>query len=106
MHLQNPIMALDSISRVSADKIIVIDTVDISQEDRYAHLEFGADNPSGHFIWWVYSIGLYREVFAMMGYQVVSVVQHFYTLLDETGAKDQAASSEVLLTTVTAERKK
>lgn len=106
MHLQNPIIALESISRVSADKIIVVDTVDVHQQDRFAHLESRAEDPSGHFIWWVYSVGLYREVFAMLGYDLVRVAQKYYTCNDYSNDVGQAVSNEVLLTTLTAERKR
>jgi SAM-dependent methyltransferase len=106
MHLQNPILALESISRLSVDKIIVVDTVNTDVEDRIAHLESTADNPAGHFIWWVYSIGLYREVFAMLGYELVSSAQNFYICNDYSDGEGRPDSREVRLTTLTAERRR
>jgi SAM-dependent methyltransferase len=104
MHLANPIIALESMSRVSADKIVVVDTIDTNSNERIAYLQSRADDPSGHFVWWVYSIGLYEEVFAMLGYDLIGVEQDFYTCLDYVDREGRPTSREVLLTTVTAQR--
>jgi hypothetical protein len=102
MHLANPIQALESISRVSGDRIVVVDTVDTNNNDTVLHLEGRADNPGSHFIWFVLSIGLYREVFAMLGYDIVSCDQKLYTCHAYGG--DQPTRN-VLLTTIVARRR-
>jgi hypothetical protein len=102
MHLANPIQALESISRVSADRIVITDTVDTANNDTVLHLESRADNPGGHFIWFVLSIGLYREVFAMLGYDVVSCHQKLYTCNDYGGDRP---TRNVQLTTIVARRR-
>lgn len=102
MHLANPIQALESISRVSADKIVIIDTVDTNNQDTVLHLESRADNPGGHFIWFVLSIGLYREVFAMLSYDIVSCDSKPYICNDYGGDNP---TRNVILTTITARRR-
>jgi SAM-dependent methyltransferase len=106
MHLANPILALESISRVSSDKIIIVDTVHPDEEERVAYLQSRADDPGGHFIWFVYSIALYREVFAMLGYDLVGTSRGMYTCCDYTDADGNPESKQVQLTTLTAQRRR
>ena len=32
-----------------------------------------ADKPEADFTWWIYSLGVYREVFAMLGFRIAKV---------------------------------
>jgi hypothetical protein len=32
-----------------------------------------ANNPDADFTWWTYSLGVYAEVFAMLGFRIASV---------------------------------
>jgi hypothetical protein len=105
MHLQNPILALESLSRVSSDRIIVIDTISPQDDERVAYLQSRADDATGHIIWWVYTLGLYKEVFDMLGYDVVGWAQNFYTCYAYTDTKGRPESREVLLSTLTARRR-
>jgi SAM-dependent methyltransferase len=105
MHLANPILALESISRVSADKIIIVDTIHPDEESRSAILQSRADDPGGHFIWWVYSLGLYREVFAMMGYDIVETTRDTYECCDYRDAEGNPETRPVQLTTLIARRR-
>lgn len=103
MHLQNPILALESISRVTSDKIIVVDTIDTNTEDKIAHLKADGDDPSMHYFWWTYSIGLYREVFEMLGFDLIRVSENTYRLHDDVDNEEKYR--EGLMTTITAQRR-
>ena len=103
MHLANPIIALESISRLSTDTIVVIDTVDTHNQEPVAHLESKANDPGGHFIWFALSIGFYREVYAMLGYEIVEVASKPYRCNNYGG---EQPTRDVHLTTVVARRKR
>jgi hypothetical protein len=38
-----------------------------------AHFEGRADNPEADFTWWVYSLGVYREIFRILGFAIEEV---------------------------------
>lgn len=102
MHLQNPILALESISRVSSDKIIIVDNIDTGREDKVARLIADANDPTLHYFWWVYSLGLYREIFTMLGYDIVGLSQDQYTQIKENGETETQSG---VFTTLTAEKR-
>jgi len=78
-HLSDPISALASISRLIKKTIVVVSPV-IEAEERIARFEGLADNPQNDFTWWTYSTGLYREVFKMLGFTIISITsgEYFY----------------------------
>jgi len=78
-HLNDPISALVSISRLIKKTIVVVSPV-IETEERVARFEGLSDTPQNDFTWWTYSVGLYREVFKMLGFTISSVTsgEYFY----------------------------
>jgi SAM-dependent methyltransferase len=79
-HLSDPITALASISRLTR-KTLVIVTPLLQTEERIARFEGLASNPAADFTWWTYSLGTYREVLRMIGFNIarVSQAEYYYT---------------------------
>jgi len=77
-HLADPITALASVARVTSETIIIVTPL-IDTEEPTARFEGRASNPDADFTWWVYSLGVYREVFGMLGFEIASVTRaQFY----------------------------
>jgi SAM-dependent methyltransferase len=78
-HLSDQINALASIARLVRETIVVVSPI-IQSEERIARFEGLADHPENDFTWWTYSIGLYREVFKMLGFNLdrITEAQYFY----------------------------
>jgi SAM-dependent methyltransferase len=76
-HLNDQISALASISRVAKETIVVVTPL-LHTEERTARFEPLASNPDYDFTWWTYSAGVYREVFAMLGFRVERITSSKY----------------------------
>jgi SAM-dependent methyltransferase len=76
-HLSDPISALASISRLAGETIVVTTPL-LESDDRIARFEALADHPENDFTWWTYSVGVYREVFKMLGFSISSITQAQY----------------------------
>jgi SAM-dependent methyltransferase len=71
-HLSDQITALASIARLTRETMVVVTPL-LPTEERIARFEPSASNPDYDFTWWRYSLGVYREVFAMLGFSVASI---------------------------------
>lgn len=78
-HLNDQITALASIARLTKETMVVVSPL-LDTDERIARFEALASNPAGDFTWWTYSLGVYREVFAMLGFQIakVSSADYYY----------------------------
>ncbi len=78
-HLNDQITALASISRLTKETIVLISPV-LPTEERIARFEALADHPENDFTWWIYSEGVYREVFKMLGFSIAAIThsQYYY----------------------------
>ena len=76
-HLRDPISALASISRVSGHTLVIV-TPMLDTNEPIARLQASADSPQFDYTWWIYSLGAYKEVLAMLGYRISSVQQGRY----------------------------
>ena len=78
-HLSDQITALASIARLTKETIVVVSPL-LQTEERIARFESLANNPEADFTWWTYSLGVYREVFAMIGFSIakVSHAKYYY----------------------------
>jgi SAM-dependent methyltransferase len=76
-HLNDQISALASISRVTKETMVVVTPL-LQTEERVARFEPLASNPDYDFTWWTYSAGVYREVFAMLGFRVERITSSKY----------------------------
>jgi hypothetical protein len=73
-HLADPIRALASISRRTSG-IITISTEVIETEEAVARFAGNADRPETDYVFWVYSLGTYRHVLKMLGFEIVRTVK-------------------------------
>jgi 2-polyprenyl-3-methyl-5-hydroxy-6-metoxy-1,4-benzoquinol methylase len=82
-HLSDPIRALASISRL-VDHALVINTELIDIEEAIARFAGNADRPEIDYVFWVYSLGTYRQVLRMLGFEIVRTVtkDFIYTVLN------------------------
>ncbi|HEY0173529.1 MAG TPA: class I SAM-dependent methyltransferase [Pyrinomonadaceae bacterium] len=78
-HLSDQVSALASISRVTGETMVVVTPL-LETEERVARFEPLASNPDYDYTWWTYSLGVYREVFKMLGFRVerVTTGEYFY----------------------------
>ena len=76
-HLSDPITALASIAKLTKETIVVVTPI-TETEERIAHFEPSADRPEADFTWWTYSVGIYREVFKMLGFSIARVTSAEY----------------------------
>jgi hypothetical protein len=57
----------------------------LETEEPVARFEGRAANPDADFTWWVYSLGVYREVFGMLGFKIAKVSRgSFYYMYGDT----------------------
>ena len=76
-HLSDQVSALGSIARVTGETLVVVTPL-LETEERVARFEPLASNPDYDYTWWTYSVGVYREVFWMLGFRVRSITEGEY----------------------------
>jgi SAM-dependent methyltransferase len=76
-HLSDQVSALASVARLTKSKLVVVTGL-LETEDRLAYFIPLADQPKLDYTWWAYSLGTYREVFAMLGFGIDSVKKNSY----------------------------
>jgi SAM-dependent methyltransferase len=78
-HLSDPISALGSIARLTKERMIVVTPL-LDTDEAITRFEGRANNPEADFTWWVYSVGVYREVFGMLGFEIekISRANYYY----------------------------
>lgn len=76
-HLSDQVAALASIARLTKETIVIVSPL-LQTEERIARFEALAGNPEADFTWWTYSLGVYREVFGMLGFSIARVSHSNY----------------------------
>ncbi len=76
-HLSDPITALSSIARLTKETMVVVTPL-LETEEPIAEFKGRANNPEGDFTWWHYSVGVYREVFGMLGFSITRITTAEY----------------------------
>jgi SAM-dependent methyltransferase len=76
-HLSDQITALASIARLTKETMVIVSPV-LRTDERIARFEALADHPECDFTWWIYSEGVYREVFKMLGFSITAITQAEY----------------------------
>jgi SAM-dependent methyltransferase len=71
-HLSDPVTALASISRLTRETMVVVTPL-LDTDEPIARFHGRADKPEADFTWWIYSLGVYREVFGMLGFRIAKV---------------------------------
>lgn len=72
-HLSDPIRALASVAR-RCSQTLVISTELLNTEEPTARFSGNAGRPDVDYVFWVYSLGVYRHVLKMLGFDIVRVV--------------------------------
>jgi len=91
-HLSDPISALASIARLTKERIVVVTPL-LETEEPIARFEGRANHPEADFTWWRYSLGVYREVFGMLGFAIERVSRGKYRYM--YGDRDEERSTFV-----------
>ncbi|HSB29485.1 MAG TPA: class I SAM-dependent methyltransferase [Pyrinomonadaceae bacterium] len=78
-HLRDPIGALTSIAHVVRERLVLITPL-IESDEKFARFEPAVDRPGDDFTWWTYSIGLYRELLGILGFEIekISRAEYFH----------------------------
>lgn len=76
-HLNDPIGALASIARLTSERVVLVTPL-LETEERLARFEGNSNHPENDFTWWIYSLGIYREVFKMLGFNIERVTNSNY----------------------------
>jgi SAM-dependent methyltransferase len=88
-HLSDQITALASIARLTKETIVVVSPM-LQTEERIARFEALASHPEVDFTWWTYSLGVYREVFGMLGFRIARVSQAEYYYMQGDTLKERS----------------
>lgn len=76
-HLSDPIRALASIARVTSGRMSIVTPV-LDTEDKIARFDGDADRPDADYVWWTYSLGTYRHVLRMLGFEIERITTARY----------------------------
>src|SRR5438270_3173871 len=76
-HLSDQVTALGSIARLTRETLVLVTPL-IHTDERIARFEPRADRPEHDFTWWTYSVGLYREVLAILGFRIERIAYSSY----------------------------
>jgi SAM-dependent methyltransferase len=71
-HLSDPVAALTSIARLTRETMVLVTPL-IQTDERIARFEPSSDRPEDDYTWWTYSVGLYREVLAILGFRIEKI---------------------------------
>ena len=71
-HLIDPLSAMAAVASLS-DDLLVINTDYLDADERLAEFKGRVDRPAMSYVFWTYSISLYHEYMAIMGFEPVAV---------------------------------
>jgi SAM-dependent methyltransferase len=76
-HLSDQVSALAAMARLTRETMILVTPL-IQTEERIARFEPRADRPEADYTWWTYSVAVYREVLAMLGFRIAGLTSAEY----------------------------
>ncbi len=76
-HLSDQVTALASIARLTDETLIIVTPL-LELDEPIARFEPRAANPDADYTWWTYSVGVYREVLAMLGFGITAITKGNY----------------------------
>ena len=76
-HLSDPVSALTSVARLTRETLVLVTPL-VQTEERIARFEPSVGRPEDDFTWWTYSVGLYREVLAILGFRIERITYANY----------------------------
>lgn len=101
VHLSNPVYAIAQAAQRSRDTLVIVEGTLPDEEDTVAKMHSRASAGGPPYIWWQYSVPLYRELLAMVNFDLVTVTNETFTCVQH-----EYASGQVEVTTMVANRKK
>ncbi len=69
-HLSDPVSLISSLTQLARDAVIIGFTPVDPSEDRFMKTANNWDDPAANYTWWILSAGLYRRVFANVGFDM------------------------------------
>ena len=76
-HLVDPVSALISIARLTRERMVLVTPL-VESNEKIARFEPNADRPEADFTWWTYSVGLYRELLRILGFEIEKITRANY----------------------------
>lgn len=76
-HLVDPVSALISIAKVTRERLVLITPL-VDTDEKIARFEPSADRPDDDFTWWTYSVCLYQELLAILGFTIEKISRADY----------------------------
>jgi SAM-dependent methyltransferase len=76
-HLSDQISALGSIARLTKETLVIVTPL-IDSDEPFANFAGRATAPENNYTWWIYSVGVYREVLAMLGFRIERITRAEY----------------------------
>ena len=73
-HLSDQITALGSIARLVKETLVIVTPL-IESDEPVAHFAGRAAAPVNDYTWWIYSVGVYREVLGMLGFRIERITR-------------------------------
>ncbi len=74
-HLSDQVSALASVARLTKSKLVFVTPL-LETEDKIAHFFPSASRPDVDYVWWIYSVRVYREVLAMLGFEIKRITKN------------------------------
>jgi SAM-dependent methyltransferase len=95
-HLADPIRALASIARLTNETLSIV-TPMLGTEEKIAQFNGDADRPEIDYVWWTYSLGTYRHVLRMLGFEIerITTARYWFELGDVWGERTTIIASRV-----------
>ena len=69
-HLSDPVSVIWSLSQLATEAVIIAYTPVIIDDEMFMKPATSWDNPENNFTWWNLSLGLYRRIFANVGFEI------------------------------------
>jgi hypothetical protein len=69
-HLSDPVSVIWSLTRLATEAVIIAFTPVILDDEMFMKAANAWDNPQNNFTWWVLSLGLYKRIFANVGFDI------------------------------------
>jgi ubiquinone/menaquinone biosynthesis C-methylase UbiE len=71
-HLSDPVTGLASIARLTKETMVLVTPI-LETDEYVARFEPRIAKPENDYTWWTYSKAVYREVLAMLGFEIVRI---------------------------------
>jgi SAM-dependent methyltransferase len=99
IHLRDPISALAAVAKHTNDYLVIAEGM-VDSDETKAVFHARANRGGPEWLWWQYSTGMYKELIAILGFELVSLTKAKYLCLHEYSKGD------VEIATLVARRKK